>query len=156
MARNKVNVAIIGLGFGTQFIPIYKRHQNANMYAICRRSKTALDAVGDAFGVARRFTRFEDVLQDPEVDFVHINSPLIDHGWMSIAALKAGKQVMCTVPMSMSLDETAPRALSRRKPGPIDPPAERWKGGPRLSAGATFYPMASVEQCCFLVAQRSR
>ena len=36
-------------GFGVQFIPIYKRHPQANMYAICRRSKAALNAVGDAF-----------------------------------------------------------------------------------------------------------
>lgn len=42
MAEDKVNVAIIGLGFGTQFIPIYKRHRQANMHAICRRSETEL------------------------------------------------------------------------------------------------------------------
>jgi predicted dehydrogenase len=105
MTNNKINVAIVGLGFGTQFIPIYKRHPNTNMYAICRRSRTALDVVGDAFGVERRFTRFDEVLADPEVDFVHINSPLTEHGSMSIAALRAGKHVLCTVPMAISLDE---------------------------------------------------
>ena len=105
MGRDKVNVAIVGLGFGTQFIPIYKRHPQANMYAICRRSRAALNAVGDAFGVGRRYERFEDVLADPAVDYVHINSPLTDHGWMSIAALKAGKHVMCTVPMAITLEE---------------------------------------------------
>jgi predicted dehydrogenase len=105
MSKNKVNVAIVGLGFGAQFIPIYKRHPMANMYAICRRSKAALDAVGDAFAVERRYERFENVLADHEVDFVHINSPLGDHGWMTIAALKAGKNVMCTVPMALSTEE---------------------------------------------------
>jgi predicted dehydrogenase len=105
MTNSKVNVTIVGLGFGTQFIPIYKRYPNANMYAICRRSRTALDAVRDAFGVERRYTRFEDVLADPAVDFVHINTPLTEHGAMTIAALKAGKHVLCTVPMSISLDE---------------------------------------------------
>jgi predicted dehydrogenase len=105
MTKSKLNVAIIGLGFGVQFIPIYERHPNTNMYAICRRSKAALDAVGDAFGVERRYTRYEDVLADPAVDFVHINTPLTDHGVMSIAALKAGKHVMCTVPMAMSVEE---------------------------------------------------
>ncbi|HWY83114.1 MAG TPA: Gfo/Idh/MocA family oxidoreductase [Roseiarcus sp.] len=105
MSKNKVNVAIVGLGFGAQFIPIYKRHPMANMYAICRRSKAALDAVGDAFAVERRYERFEDVLADHEVDFVHINSPLGDHGWMTTAALKAGKNVMCTVPMALSTEE---------------------------------------------------
>jgi predicted dehydrogenase len=101
----KVNVAVVGLGFGVQFIPIYKRYPRTNMYAICRRSKVALDAVGDAFGVDRRYERYEDVLADRDVDFVHINTPITDHGWMSIAALKAGKHVMCTVPMALSIDE---------------------------------------------------
>jgi predicted dehydrogenase len=105
MTKSKLNAAIVGLGFGVQFIPIYKRHPNTNMYAICRRSKMALDAVGDAFGIERRYTRYEDVLADPAIDFVHINTPLTDHGAMSIAALKAGKHVMCTVPMAIRLEE---------------------------------------------------
>ena len=45
------------------------------------------------------------MLADPDIDFVHINSPLTDHGWMSIAALKAGKHVMCTVPMALTIEE---------------------------------------------------
>ena len=42
---------------------------------------------------------------DAEVDFVHINSPIPDHAWMSMEALKAGKHVMCTVPMATTIDE---------------------------------------------------
>jgi predicted dehydrogenase len=103
--KGKVNVAIIGLGFGTQFIPIYQRHPQANMYAICRRSERKLNEIGDMFGVEKRYTRYEDVLADPAVDYVHINSPIPDHGPMSIAGLEAGKHVMCTVPMATSLDD---------------------------------------------------
>ena len=105
MEKNRVNAAIVGLGFGTQFIPIYKRHPGTNMYAICRRSRVALDEVGSAFGVHRRYERFSEVLADPDIDFVHINSPLTDHGWMSMAALKAGKHVICTVPMALTIEE---------------------------------------------------
>jgi predicted dehydrogenase len=105
MSKKKVNVAIIGLGFGAEFIPIYQLHPNANMYAICQRNPEKLDAVGDAFGVAVRYTEFADVLKDPNVDAVHINSPIPDHGWMSIAALKAGKHVSCTVPMATTIEE---------------------------------------------------
>ena len=39
----KVNVAIIGLGFGAEFIPIYKAHPNANMYAICQRNEERMN-----------------------------------------------------------------------------------------------------------------
>ncbi|HZL91379.1 MAG TPA: Gfo/Idh/MocA family oxidoreductase [Pirellulaceae bacterium] len=109
MAKNgsdkKVSVAIIGLGFGSEFIPIYQAHPSANMYAICQRSEEKLNKVGDGFGVEKRYTEFEDVLNDENVDFVHINSPIPDHGWMSIEALKAGKHVMCTVPMATTIKE---------------------------------------------------
>jgi len=99
----KINVAIVGLGFGAEFIPIYQRHPRANLYAICQRRPEKLNAVGDAFGVERRTTDFKALLRDPDVDAVHINTPIPDHAWMAIAALKAGKHVACTVPMATSV-----------------------------------------------------
>ncbi len=105
MSKSKVNVAIIGLGFGAEFIPIYQRHPQANMYAICQRDPAKLNQIGDAYKIEKRYTKYEDVLKDPEVDFVHINSPIPDHAPMSIAALKAGKHVMCTVPMATSIED---------------------------------------------------
>ncbi|MFM9117374.1 MAG: Gfo/Idh/MocA family protein [Planctomycetota bacterium] len=104
-SSKKIRVAIIGLGFGSEFIPIYQRHPQAEMYAICQRNKERLDQIGDAFKVPMRYTEYADVLKDPNVDFVHINSPIPDHGPMSIAALKAGKHVMCTVPMATTVEE---------------------------------------------------
>ncbi|MFO1041528.1 MAG: Gfo/Idh/MocA family oxidoreductase [Planctomycetaceae bacterium] len=100
-----VNVAMIGLGFGSEFIPIYQALPDANVYAICQRSKEKLDKVGDQFGIAQRYTEYADVLKDPNVDFVHINSPIPDHAWMSMEALKAGKHVMCTVPMATNIED---------------------------------------------------
>jgi len=105
MTHRKLNVAIVGLGFGAEFIPIYQRHPDANMYAICQRTQEKLDAIGDAFGVERRYTDIKELLKDPELDAVHINSPIPDHAWQSIASLKAGKHVACTVPMATSIDD---------------------------------------------------
>jgi predicted dehydrogenase len=97
------NVAVVGLGFGAEFIPLWQKHPNSSCVAICQRDARKLDAVGDVFGVEQRYTDFEQVLQDPAVDVVHINSPIPDHAWMSMAALKAGKHVACTVPMATSI-----------------------------------------------------
>ena len=83
MTGKKVNVAIIGLGFGAEFIPIYQKHAQANMYGICRRDEAEMNKIGDAFGIDKRFTSYDDVLSDPAVDFVHINSPIPDHAGMS-------------------------------------------------------------------------
>lgn len=100
-----VRVAMVGLGFGAEFIPIYQRHPDAEVHAICQRTESHLQEVGDRFGIANRYTDFEQVLADPKVDFVHINSPIPDHAWMSLKALDAGKHVMCTVPMATTIEE---------------------------------------------------
>ena len=103
MSKRKINIAIVGLGFGAEFIPLYQRHPQANLYAICQRNRPKLDAIGDAFGVEKRYTDYRQLLKDPDLDAVHINSPIPDHGWMSMAGLKAGKHVACTVPMATSI-----------------------------------------------------
>ncbi|HEY7501530.1 MAG TPA: Gfo/Idh/MocA family oxidoreductase [Vicinamibacterales bacterium] len=115
----KIRIAIIGLGFGAEFIPIYQRHPNAEMYAICRRNKNELDAVGDRFGVKTRYASYDDVLKDPNVDAVHINSPIADHAPQSIAALKAGKHVASTVPAATTVDECRQIVEAQRKSGKV-------------------------------------
>ncbi len=101
----KINIAIVGLGFGAEFIPIYQKHANANMYAICQRTESKLKEIGDAFGIEKRYTSYDDLLKDPDVDAVHINTPIPDHASQSIKALKAGKHVACTVPMATTVEE---------------------------------------------------
>ncbi|MCF7762276.1 MAG: Gfo/Idh/MocA family oxidoreductase [Verrucomicrobia bacterium] len=117
MSTKKVNIAIVGLGFGAEFIPIYQRYPNANIYAICQRSSKKLDAVGDAFGVEKRYTCYEELLKDPNIDAVHINTPIPDHAAQSIQALQAGKHVACTVPMATSIEDCRKIVQLVRKTG---------------------------------------
>jgi len=105
MSQKKINIAIVGLGFGAEFIPIYQKHPNANMYAICQRNAEKLQEIGDVFGIEKRYVSYEELLKDPEVDAVHINTPIQNHAEQSIAALRAGKHVACTVPMATTVDE---------------------------------------------------
>jgi predicted dehydrogenase len=103
--ERRIRTAIVGLGFGAEFIPIHQRHPHADLVAICQRSREKLDALGAAHGVERRYTSYTELLADPDIDAVHINSPIPDHAPMTIQALEAGKHVMCTVPMATSIDD---------------------------------------------------
>jgi predicted dehydrogenase len=105
MSSSKINIAIVGLGFGAEFIPIYQGHPQANMYAICQRTRQKLDRIGDAFGIEKRYTSYDELLKDPNVDAVHINTPIPDHAPQTIKALQAGKHVACTVPMATSIED---------------------------------------------------
>ena len=115
----KIKVAIVGLGFGAEFIPLYQRHPDAECYAICQRDEQKLKQVGDMFGIERRFTRFEDLLKDKEIDAIHIVTPIAAHAPMTIAALEAGKHACSTVPMATTLKECLGIAEARRKSGKV-------------------------------------
>ena len=115
----KVRVAIVGLGFGAEFIPIYQAHPNAEMAAVCRRNKAEMDKVADKYQIAKRYTSYEELLKDPDIDAVHINSPIPDHGPQTIAALKAGKHVACTVPMATTKEQIQEIVELQRKTGKV-------------------------------------
>ena len=98
-------IAIVGLGFGAEFIPIYKLHPHAEMAAICQRNADSMNKVGDEHGVEKRYTDYQELLADPEIDAVHINTPIPHHAEATLQALRAGKHVACTVPMATSEED---------------------------------------------------
>jgi predicted dehydrogenase len=112
-----LNVAIVGLEFGSEFIPIYQRHPDANMYAICQRTRSRLDEIGDAFGVDVRYDDYDELLKDPAIDVVHINTPLQIHADQVVAALRAGKHVGCTIPMATSVEDCKRIVDAQRETG---------------------------------------
>lgn len=118
-SAKKIRVAIVGLGFGAEFIPIYQAHPNAEMVAICRRNKAEMDKVGDRYGIQGRYTSYDELLKDPTIDAVHINSPIPDHAAQSLAALKAGKHVACTVPMATTIEECRQIVELQRQVGKV-------------------------------------
>ncbi len=115
----KVKVAVVGLGFGAEFIPIYQRHPDAECYAICQRNEEHLNEIGDQFGIERRFTKFEDLLTIDEIDAIHVVSPIADHAPMTLASLNAGKHTACTVPMATTTEDCLAIAEARKKSGKV-------------------------------------
>ncbi len=104
-SNNPYRVAIVGLSFGAEFIPIYQRHPDTEMVAICQRTEAELNKVGESFGIpeAGRYCDYEQMLQDDRIDIVHINTPPFLHADQTVKALEAGKHVACTIPMAVSV-----------------------------------------------------
>ena len=113
----KIRVAIAGLGFGAEFIPIYQAHPDADLVAVCQRTPSALRKIADQFEIPGRYTSFDEMLANPDIDAVHINTPIPDHAAQSIAALRAGKHVACTVPMATTVDECRAIVKAARESG---------------------------------------
>lgn len=115
--NSKINIAIVGLGFGAEFIPIYQAHPNANLVAVCQRDPKKLEALQRAFGIEKGYQDYDALLKDPSIDAVHINTPIPDHAEQTLKALRAGKHVACTVPMATSIADCRRIVELSRKTG---------------------------------------
>ncbi|WP_217428411.1 Gfo/Idh/MocA family protein [Microlunatus speluncae] len=114
---DQLTIAVVGLGFGAAFVPIYQSHPSVAEVVICDPDRGRLDAVGAEHGIARRLTDYDEVLADESITAVHLVTPMPIHAEQSIAALAAGKHCACAVPMGMSVREVEAVHAAQRASG---------------------------------------
>lgn len=100
---SKIKVGVIGVGsISNEHIQAYLRNPDVELYAFCDINEEQLNKMGDKYGVSRRFTDMNDLLALPEIDAVSVCTWNAAHAPCTIAALNAGKHVLCEKPMSVS------------------------------------------------------
>lgn len=119
MKEKKINVGVVGLGFGKEFIPIYQNHPNVDKVAICTRTPATLESIAAKFHIPKELchTSYEEMLKNKELDAIHIVTPILEHYRQSLAALNAGKHTACTVPMATSIEECKDLVEASRRNG---------------------------------------
>jgi predicted dehydrogenase len=117
--NDKIHVALVGLGFGAEFIPIYLHHPNVASLTICDSDPLILAAAGDKFQLGRRAADLESILDSKEIDAVHLVTPIPLHARQSLAVLEAGKHCACTVPMATSLEDLDAILQASRRSGKV-------------------------------------
>lgn len=73
--------------------------------AIAARDPARASKVAARYGVPKVHASYEDLLADPEIDAVYIPLPNGLHGRWTIAALQAGKHVLCEKPFTANAAE---------------------------------------------------
>jgi len=113
----RVRIAVVGLGFGAEFVPIYLDHPDVETVTICDANPTRLRDVGDKFGIARRMNDVQEVINASDIDAVHLISGIPDHARQAVAVLNAGKHCACTVPMATTIEELQAIIAAQRASG---------------------------------------
>lgn len=98
-------VAVVGCGIGrSHIIEGYLPHPDMfKIAAICDLNEVRLKEIGDEFDIARRTTSFDELLTDETIDIIDICTPPGIHLEQVVAALRAGKHVICEKPLTGSL-----------------------------------------------------
>jgi predicted dehydrogenase len=100
-----MHVAVVGLGFGRAFVPLYRDHPVVNRLTLCDPAKDAIEAARIDAPEARTARDLGEVLSDPSVDCVHLLSPLPYHYQQQLQVLEAGLHCACAVTMGQSTEE---------------------------------------------------
>ena len=104
---NPIRLALIGTGFGSSVhLPALAHVDHTELVAICSRRQERATAIAARHGVPTASTDWRDVVTDPGVDAVIIATPPYLHHQMVIAAIEAGKHVLCEKPLARNLAET--------------------------------------------------
>ena len=98
-----LRVAVVGLGFGAEFVPIYLHHPSISSVVLCDVDGTIARSVAERYRIEEWTGSFETILADDSIDAVHLVSPIPAHADQSVAVLDAGKHCACTVPMATTI-----------------------------------------------------
>lgn len=99
----KLHICVVGMGFGRMFTDIYLAHPDVAKVSVFDTNRELLKQIAQADPRLSVYDSFKQILDDPDLDAVHLVTPIPLHEEQSVTVLESGKHCACTVPMSMSL-----------------------------------------------------
>ena len=119
----KVRIGVVGCGgiAKGKHLPAYKNNENSEIVAFCDVSLERAEEAKREFGTpdARVYSDYRELIKDDHVDAVLILTHNKVHCEMTVAALDAGKHVMCEKPMATSYAETQKMIEARDRSGKL-------------------------------------
>lgn len=117
MPRKTLRIGLVGVGGTAQVnhIPALRRIENVELVWLVDRDREKAERVAQKFGVPKASGRLDDLLDDESVDAVDICTPNFLHAPMAVAALEAGKHVLCERPLARNATEAHQMVKAAKK-----------------------------------------
>jgi predicted dehydrogenase len=118
MITMKVKVGIVGTGMQSYHQARgWRTHPDAEIAAVCDNDEWKLESKAEAWGVKKKYTSYDELVKDPEINAVDIILPHYLHADCAIKAAEAGKHVLLQKPMAMSTKECDAIISAAKKAG---------------------------------------
>ena len=130
----QLKVAIIGAGgISRTHMPGWQNSEHAEVVAASDVNRPQLEAWGKTWNVDRLTTEVQEIIDDPSIDIVDICTPNMTHTALVLAALDAGKHVICEKPLAPTPAEIRQMIAARDRSGKLLMTAQhfRFKGNSR-------------------------
>jgi len=113
-----VRYGVVGVGAIAQrrHIPECVANPDSTLVALADANKERVEAIATQYG-AKAYTDWQEMTKSPEIDAVVVAGPNALHAAMTIAALQAGKHVLCEKPMAINREEGRAMIDAAKKSG---------------------------------------
>jgi predicted dehydrogenase len=100
---DKLRIGLVGTGFGTRVhLPGYAAMPDeVAVVAVCSAKRSRAEETASRFGIPHATDDYRELVTSPEVDLVDICTPPDSHHEIALAAIAAGKHVLCEKPMAL-------------------------------------------------------
>ena len=120
MKNGKLRVAVAGLGFGGAFVPIWIKHPDVYAVDIIEVKEEVIDKYlknCPNLGINKIYHSLDEALAEPEIDAVHLITPIPLHAKQSLQVLRSGKHCACTVPAAVTLEDLFALVRAQKETG---------------------------------------
>lgn len=102
--KGELKVGIVGAPRGSGFVRAIQTVTETELVAICDINKQVLEDRGKQFGIEKKYTEYEDMV-DSDLDIIIVATPMPLHVPQAVMALRKGKHVLTEVPAATDLEQ---------------------------------------------------
>ncbi|GHU98371.1 oxidoreductase [Clostridia bacterium] len=115
--NDKLKVAVIGVGgISNAHIGAYKKNPDCEVVAFCDINEKVLKAQGEKHGVKKLYADYNVMFKEmPEIGAVSVCTWNSAHALATVAALNAGKHVLCEKPMALNAAQAEDMEAAAKK-----------------------------------------
>ncbi|MBL9075531.1 Gfo/Idh/MocA family oxidoreductase [Tabrizicola sp.] len=125
MTKPKLRIGLIGTGFmgkahvfGFTSAPrVFEMPYDLELHTVADITPEAAERARQTLGFAHGTARWQDIVENPEIDLVSITAPNALHKEMSLAAIAAGKHVYCEKPLAPLAQDALEMTLAAEAAG---------------------------------------
>ncbi len=129
----EIKIGIVGAKFAADFhVRTWKRISGAYVVAVSNRTEATRREFMRIHGIPKGYESYKDLISDPEVELIDICLPNYMHAEVAVAAMEAGKSVICEKPIATTLVDAERIVETQRKTGVKFFYAEDWIFAPAL------------------------
>ncbi|MEW9668118.1 Gfo/Idh/MocA family protein [Ammoniphilus sp. 3BR4] len=140
MTRKEINVGMIGYKFmgkahshAYRDVPFYFNSKiRPVLKAICGRDEGGVKAAAEQFGYESIETDWRDLIRREDIDLIDVGTPNYSHMEIVLAAIEAGKHVICEKPLAMNLKEAKQMLEAARNKGIIHMVSHNYRFSPAV------------------------